>query len=206
MDGKALPVESLVGFPATVEQLFDYADRNAGAGKIELKYDDRLGYPTALGVDSGLDARDDEIRIAVVELAPGRCAGTAHRLGGCGSRSCRTRTCRGCLSGRVLPLWLVASLEAAEIERILHAGDWTAELAADLLEAIAPVDGVAGNNDGPALHERFGTRRVIEIDGVRIGLTHGHLGPGRTTEERARNAFEAEPSLDAIVFGHSHIP
>ena len=72
MDGKALPVESLVGFPATVEQLFDYADRNAGAGKIELKYDDRLGYPTALGVDPDLDARDDEIRIAVVELAPGR--------------------------------------------------------------------------------------------------------------------------------------
>jgi hypothetical protein len=72
MDGKALPVESLVGFPATVDQLFDYADRNAGAGKIELKYDDRLGYPTALGVDPDLDARDDEIRIAVVELAPGR--------------------------------------------------------------------------------------------------------------------------------------
>ena len=95
--------------------------------------------------------------------------------------------------GRVLPPWLVASLEAASVERILHAGDWTAELAVDLLEAIAPVDGVAGNNDGPELHERFGTRRVIEIDGVRIGITHGHLGPGRTTEERARNAFDAEP-------------
>ncbi len=72
MDGKSLPVETLIGFPATVDQLFDYADRNAGAGKIELKYDDRLGYPTALGVDPDLEARDDEIRIAVVELAPGR--------------------------------------------------------------------------------------------------------------------------------------
>src|SRR5436190_1135673 len=108
--------------------------------------------------------------------------------------------------GRVLPTWLVTSLEAADIERIVHAGDWTAEMAVDLLEAIAPVDGIAGNNDGPELHERFGTRRVIEIDGVRIGLTHGHLGPGRTTEERARNAFDSEAELNAIVFGHSHIP
>ena len=108
--------------------------------------------------------------------------------------------------GRVLPPWLIASLEAAKVGRILHAGDWTTSLAVDLLEALAPVDGVAGNNDGPELHERFGTRRVIEIDGVRIGLTHGHLGPGRTTEERARNAFGAEPCLNAVVFGHSHMP
>ena len=64
--------------------------------------------------------------------------------------------------GKVLPRWLVGTLEAASVDRILHAGDWTTELAVDLLEAIAPVDGVAGNNDGPELHERFGTRRVID--------------------------------------------
>ena len=108
--------------------------------------------------------------------------------------------------GRSLPKALVVGFERHGIERILHAGDWTTELALDLLGAIAPVDGVAGNNDGPELHERFGTRRVVEIDGVRIGLTHGHLGSGRTTEERARLAFRDEPGLDAIVFGHSHIP
>lgn len=72
MDGKPLPADALTGFPATVDQLFDYAERFAGAGKVELKYDDRLGYPTALGVDPDLEARDDEVRIAVLELAPGR--------------------------------------------------------------------------------------------------------------------------------------
>ena len=85
-------------------------------------------------------------------------------------------------------------------------GDWTDPLALTLLEAVAPVEGVAGNNDGPALHERFGTRRVLDFGGVRIGLTHGHLGPGSTTPERARRAFEDEQHLGAIVFGHSHIP
>jgi putative phosphoesterase len=122
--------------------------------------------------------------------------------------------------GRALPRALLDGFEREGVDRILHAGDWTDPMAVALLEAVAPVDGVAGNNDGPALHERFGTRRVIELsDGaatepsgadrrIRIGLTHGHLGPGATTRDRARRAFADEPAgaLAAVVFGHSHIP
>ena len=107
--------------------------------------------------------------------------------------------------GRALPAALVRGIADARVDRILHAGDWTHELAVDLLETLAPVDGVAGNNDGPALHERFGTRRIVEAGGVRIGLTHGHLGPGRTTPDRAAAAF-GPAEVDAVVFGHSHIP
>jgi uncharacterized protein len=108
--------------------------------------------------------------------------------------------------GRTLPAALVRGIADAHPDLIIHAGDWTTPLAATLLEAIAPLDGVAGNNDGPDLHERFGTQRVIEAAGARIGITHGHLGPGATTRDRAVNAFATEPGLDAIVFGHSHIP
>jgi putative phosphoesterase len=109
--------------------------------------------------------------------------------------------------GRRLPAALVEGLRAADVDRILHAGDWTEPLAVELLEAIAPIDGVAGNNDGPALRERFGQKLVLVVGGVRIGVTHGHLGTGRTTEERAIRAFEDdELRPDAIVFGHSHIP
>jgi putative phosphoesterase len=109
--------------------------------------------------------------------------------------------------GRELPRALVEGFERERIERILHAGDWTTTLAVDLLERIAPVEGVAGNNDGPELHGRFGTRKVLELDGVRIGITHGHLGQGRSTEERAIRAFEdADLRPDVVVFGHSHIP
>jgi hypothetical protein len=56
----------------SIDELFDYADRNAGAGKMELAYDEQLGYPVALGVDPDLNARDDEIRVAVARLVPGR--------------------------------------------------------------------------------------------------------------------------------------
>jgi putative phosphoesterase len=109
--------------------------------------------------------------------------------------------------GRQLPSALVEGLDAAAVDRILHAGDWTEPIAAELLEALAPIDGVAGNNDGPALHERFGTRLVLVVGGVRIGVTHGHLGAGRSTEQRALRAFaDEDPPLDVIVFGHSHIP
>jgi hypothetical protein len=110
--------------------------------------------------------------------------------------------------GRALPLALVRGIADARVEQILHAGDWTHPLALELLERLGQVDGVAGNNDGPELHERFGTRRVLELGGARIGLTHGHLGPGATTPARAQRAFGDEPagSLAAIVFGHSHVP
>ena len=107
--------------------------------------------------------------------------------------------------GRALPRALVDGFEARGVDHVLHAGDWTDPMAVALLEALVPVDGVAGNNDGPELHERFGTHATLQLDGARIGLTHGHLGAGRTTPERAAGAFEGRP-LDAIVFGHSHIP
>jgi Family of unknown function (DUF6174) len=70
--GKALSGDQRTGYPMSIDELFDYADRNAGAGKLELKYDEHLGYPVALGVDPDLNARDDEIRVAVAKLVPGR--------------------------------------------------------------------------------------------------------------------------------------
>jgi putative phosphoesterase len=78
-------------------------------------------------------------------------------------------------------------------------------LAVDQLREIAPVDAVAGNNDDAALTDRFGTVRRLVVGAFTIGLTHGHLGRGRTTPERAESLFAAEP-VDLIVFGHSHRP
>ena len=109
--------------------------------------------------------------------------------------------------GRVLPGPLVRALEVERVERILHAGDWTAPFVVALLESVAPVHGVAGNNDPPDLAARLGTVRVVDLDGVLIGLTHGHLGSaGLATPERAAASLAHLPGLAAICFGHSHIP
>ena len=107
--------------------------------------------------------------------------------------------------GRELPPALVRGLTRANVEIIAHCGDLTEPIAIELLAQIAPVVAVAGNNDGPKLHRELGARTIIEAGDARIGVVHGHAGNGRTTPDRAFNAFEGE-RVDAILFGHSHIP
>lgn len=106
--------------------------------------------------------------------------------------------------GRVLPRALEAGLREAGVERILHLGDLTDLLAVPLFEAIAPLDAVAGNNDGDTIRKRFGRRKIVRIEDVRIGLVHGDGAKG-TTEQRALDAFERD-AVDVILFGHSHRP
>jgi uncharacterized protein len=107
--------------------------------------------------------------------------------------------------GQELPIALVEGLEAADVSLILHAGDHTAAFVVGQLACIAPVEAVAGNNDSPELLERYGDRRVIEVGGRRIGLTHGHLGAARSSPERAESTFE-RGTVDIVIFGHSHQP
>ena len=107
--------------------------------------------------------------------------------------------------GRSLPPFLADALR--DVDRILHVGDHTEPFVLELLETFAPTDAVAGNNDPPGLLERLGLLRMVAIEAVRIGMTHGHHGPGRTTPERAIRAFaDSDPPPQAIAFGHSHQP
>ena len=84
---------------------------------------------------------------------------------------------------------------------ILHAGDIVAPGVLEVL-APCPVYGVRGNMDPAAAG--FPHQRVVEVDGVRIGLIHG-WGPPVGLTERVRAAF-ADTFLDCLVFGHSHVP
>lgn len=106
--------------------------------------------------------------------------------------------------GRALPRALVAGLRAANVERILHCGDMTDLFAVDLLSAIAPVEAVAGNNDGNEIRDRFGRKKILAIEGVRIGMVHGDAG--RHAAQRNAIAAFAADQIDVICFGHSHWP
>ncbi len=106
--------------------------------------------------------------------------------------------------GRVLPRTLEAGLRAAGVDRILHLGDMTDPLAIDLFEAIAPFDAVAGNNDPETIWQRYGRRKIVSIEDVRIGMVHGDAGRG-TAHENAVGAFAGE-SVDVVLYGHSHRP
>jgi putative phosphoesterase len=106
--------------------------------------------------------------------------------------------------GRALPRALERGLRRAGVARILHLGDMTDLLAVPLFEAIAPFDAVAGNNDGVEIRERFGRRKIVRIEDVRIGMVHGD-GKRGATKSRALEAFEPG-EVDVVLFGHSHRP
>jgi putative phosphoesterase len=106
--------------------------------------------------------------------------------------------------GKALPAALREGLIAHRIELILHLGDFTSPAVADLFREIAPFDAIAGNNDPEAIWRSFGRRKILCIEGLRIGMVHGD-GTRKTTAERALEAFAGE-TVDVILFGHSHRP
>lgn len=101
-----------------------------------------------------------------------------------------------------LPASLLEEIRHSDL--ILHAGDWSNWELYEQLSQYAPVEGVAGNVDDERIIERLGYKKLVEIEGKRIGMVHGH-GQGGTTPSRARKAF-ADTEVDCILFGHSHIP
>jgi hypothetical protein len=84
---------------------------------------------------------------------------------------------------------------------ILHAGDLVNP---DILMAFAgkTVHAVRGNMDPTSCG--LPVRKVIAVEGFRIGLVHGWGAPD-TLEERVLREFQGE-SLDCLVYGHSHNP
>jgi putative phosphoesterase len=105
---------------------------------------------------------------------------------------------------RKLPERLYRELKRADA--IIHAGDWTTMSVYETLAGFAPTDGVAGNNDETDIVKTFGYRKVLTLEGCRIGVVHGN-GPGKRsdTEQRALDTFKGS-LLDAVIFGHTHSP
>ena len=91
-------------------------------------------------------------------------------------------------------------LERADL--ILHAGDVVAAPVLRELEAFAPVEAVFGNMDEQALRETLPERRIVAVEGVRIGMVH-IPGERAGREERLVSWF---PGCDAVVYGHTHVP
>ena len=91
-------------------------------------------------------------------------------------------------------------LRAADL--ILHAGDVSSLAFYEELAALGPpLEAVSGNADEPALQALLPVERVVEVDGVRIGMAHVP-GPAAGREARLPRRF---PGCDAVVFGHTHV-
>lgn len=102
---------------------------------------------------------------------------------------------------RLLPNEVFMAFEGVDL--ILHAGDILIEEVLLQLEAIAPVQAVAGNNDSYEIYQKHGMRKLITVGDKKIGMTHG-MSRGKTYMS-AYGEF-IEDDVDCIVYGHSHIP
>jgi len=86
------------------------------------------------------------------------------------------------------------------VELILHAGDVGGASILDGLRLIAPVRAVFGNTDPPDDPE-LSTELSVEVDGLRVHVSHGHE-VGSPTAEKLAERYDA----DVVVYGHTHRP
>jgi uncharacterized protein len=86
------------------------------------------------------------------------------------------------------------------VELILHAGDVGGAAVLDELRLIAPVRAVFGNTDPPD-HPELSTELNVEVNELRVHVSHGHE-VGSPTPEKLAERYDA----DIVVYGHTHRP
>ena len=102
---------------------------------------------------------------------------------------------------RVLPQKVLEAF--SDVELILHAGDLTSPRVIEELETLAPVMAIQGNMDR-ANGLRLPRARIVEVDGLKIGLIHGEVYPRGDSDQLLYLAKELD--ADILVSGHSHQP
>ncbi len=121
---------------------------------------------------------------------------------------------------RAVPPAVFEIFRQAEVQAILHAGDFTSQVVFEQLSALAPVHAVRGNRDIWVMRH-LPRKRIVTFGGVSIGLVHGHgslrdylsdkwryytRGIGISVfEQRALDAFAGE-NVQVVIFGHVHVP
>ncbi len=114
---------------------------------------------------------------------------------------------------------LIPHLQAAGVQRILHAGDVCSPVVLEQLREVAPVTAVRGNRDWLFGNRNLSMSETIQIGQISIILLHGHFGflpyfrdkwyyltQGYRLERYLRAFRAIEPSAKVLVFGHTHRP
>ena len=102
-----------------------------------------------------------------------------------------------------------------DVDMILHAGDMHVIEVLDWLSDLAPTLGARGNGDGdgsrppfPEDDPRVKAAHVLTLEGLRVGLIHGHPLPEEAPwiSQSALMERNFGGQVDVIVCGDSHIP
>lgn len=117
---------------------------------------------------------------------------------------------------RNLHIQLMKALEECKVNLILHAGDICVPRVLDELREVAPVLAVKGNRD-IVFGNDLPISRSLEVEGVKILLTHGHIGMteywldklqhmvvGYKLDRYLKRVRKELPGAGVYIFGHSH--
>lgn len=98
--------------------------------------------------------------------------------------------------------WMIAAMEAERPNHVFFLGDHERDgWALSRIYPMVPLNAVRGNCDwGPGAEEW-----LIELEGVRFLLTHGHLYGAKAGCSRLE-AAGLRTGADVVCFGHTHCP
>lgn len=101
-----------------------------------------------------------------------------------------------------LPLDLVSKMKRSGI--IIHAGDFDTIECYNELQGLGKLVAVHGDTDSPELMRFLPERKIIKVEGVRVGIIH----KGQLTSENTDGLryLAKEMGVDILVFGHFHHP
>lgn len=102
-----------------------------------------------------------------------------------------------------LPPALVSIMK--ESDATVHLGDFCKIELVHELKQLDNFYGVAGNHDVSRIRAELPETDILEIDGKRLGLVHGHGISKRNGLDRELKARFKGEKLDAILYGHTHV-
>jgi putative phosphoesterase len=101
-----------------------------------------------------------------------------------------------------LPRDLILLIKRADV--VIHAGDFITQQAYDELSGMCRLEAVHGNMDEMRLKRSLPERKVIEIEGISIGIVHEAMLSLHDTTGAWYLAKEM--GAEVLIFGHIHKP
>ena len=92
-----------------------------------------------------------------------------------------------------------------KVDMIIHTGDFVGlEVLKKLRNVCSDVHAVYGNMDPEEIRNVLPEKEIVKVGKFQIGIAHGYGHPNKLVDFLSK--MFADDAVDAIVFGHSHVP